>query len=169
MQDPGEERSAAPATLVYRPVGRGPALARTAGVTLLVLGALLIVVGLSHGGDGLGAVFGGLVLALISLWAISVLRQRVVVDETTLVVQGRFARVRVDLATVEAVHEDPVRSVWVSATGQRPFTISFVTGGSEPPFVPEVRRRAIACGASLDADAELIARLPRGTRRFFTL
>ena len=141
-------------------------LARTTGPLIVVLGLILIVVGVIHG--GVGAVLGGLIFVAIGLWPISVLRQRVVLDDTTLMVQGRFAGTRVDLATVAAVHENRTRTVWVSATGQRPFAICFVTGASEPPFVHEVRRRALACGAQLDPDAELIANPPRGTRRLFT-
>jgi hypothetical protein len=152
--------------LVVRAAGRGRTVALAAGIPLLLVGLAILATGRP----------GGAVLLLAPLWALTTLRQRAVLGDRELVVQGRFTRRRVSLADVEATAEDRTHVAWVQAAGQRPFRIYLLAAGNGTParpdaagFVRELRRRATAAGARVDAGAETVATPPRGTSPLFSL
>jgi len=147
--------------VVFRARARARAVALGVGIPLLVIAVALIV---------LATPLGGVVLALIALCSLSTLWQRATLSATELIVQGRLGpltRLRVDLATLTAVHQDRTRTTWVAADGVRPFRIYFASGSST--FVQDARLRAAARGAHLEIGTPLIAEAPTGIRPVFSL
>lgn len=152
---------------IYRPRYAFQLRAYIGAVVLLVF-CLLLIIPAAISGTVVGVVVPALIALAAALFLYTMRRQRVILGDEKLIVQGLIATVRVPLADVTAVHHQDKRGLvtWVAATDVRPFRIYFVTGYDE--FVHDVRARAIAAGAQLDLDGPLVAPAPAEARRLFT-
>ncbi|WGY03482.1 hypothetical protein QI633_06885 [Nocardioides sp. QY071] len=146
---------------------------------VLGLGALGVVCGLLAAVSfASGSVPGIVVLPALCVLSVAgirgELRRAVVLTADRLVVRGRVGTVRVPLTEVTAVswERDEARpdvarhTVWIAASGRRPFRVHFLAAQGD--FVGDLRRRAAVAGAAIDTGAALVAPAPHDTRRLFT-
>lgn len=161
--------SSNPNSLARRPLVGRPTATRMFGGgaagLLLSVGALLVIMD--------GNVWGLLLLAL-GFYGLSELWRKVTVNQDMLVAQGRVTRRSTALVTLHRVGVSTSARAWVAPRNRQPFYLRMLTdeaGWATPgvwEFVPALRERALAAGASLQDEVRERTEPPPGIGPWFS-